>query len=71
MDSYGGNNNRIYRVASLVKTTSVGYTIKSQYGAFNSNPNTSIYSIIDSNNKIKAYANNSFTLIYSSNFTVN
>jgi hypothetical protein len=71
MDSNGGNNNRIYRGATLVKTTTMSFTINSQYGAFNTNPNTSIYSMIGSNNKITAYANNTFTLIYSSNFTVN
>jgi hypothetical protein len=68
MDSNGINYNRIYRGSDLITETFLLYTPSTQYAAFNTNPNTSIYSTIDGNNYIKSYANNSFTLIYTSNF---
>ena len=62
---------RLYRDHVLIKTTYVSWWApKFQYAAFDSIANTSIYSVVDSNGIINCYANNSFTHIYTSNYSI-
>jgi hypothetical protein len=65
-----GQFNRVYRSGLLINTTKLNFTASQQYGAFNINPQTSIYSIIDKSNKIYSYYSNVFSNIFISNFTI-
>jgi hypothetical protein len=65
-----GTYNRLYRGRSNPITVKLNSTPIMQYGAFNSNPNTSVYSVIDKNNKLTLYKQNSFTKICTFNYSI-